>query len=124
MILPVHARVRSRLTEVLTATFGLEPSAQPPIVIETPPRRTLGDLAVPVAFELARRLRKAPRVIAQELTAAVGPIEGVARIDAAGTIEVVVCSQHRRPNFPVITDQDIAAGLDDGGCVCADATLH
>jgi arginyl-tRNA synthetase len=32
-----------------------------------PPRRALGDLAVPLAFELARRLRKAPRAIAQEI---------------------------------------------------------
>ena len=53
-------------------TFGLAPADQPAIVIETPPRRALGDLAVPVAFELARRLRKAPRAIAQELAGAIG----------------------------------------------------
>ena len=43
----------------------------------------MGDLAVPVAFELARRLRKAPRAIAQELAAAVPTTEGVARVEAA-----------------------------------------
>ena len=53
------------------------------IPLETPPRRALGDLAAPLAFELARRLRKAPRVIAQELAAALGPIEGIARVEAA-----------------------------------------
>ena len=83
MILPVHALVRSRLRQVLTDAFGLPEADQPAIVIETPPRRTLGDLAVPVAFELARRLRKAPRAIAQELASALGPIAGVARVDAA-----------------------------------------
>ena len=83
MILPVHAAVRSRLRDVLAATFKLAPSDQPAIVIETPPSRALGDLAVPVAFELARRLRKAPRVIAQELAAAIGAIDGVARVHAA-----------------------------------------
>jgi arginyl-tRNA synthetase len=36
----------------------------------------LGDLATPPAFELARRLRKAPRAIAQEIAAALGPIDG------------------------------------------------
>ena len=36
-----------------------------------------------MAFDLARRLRKAPRAIAQELAGALGPIPGVARIDAA-----------------------------------------
>ena len=45
-----------------------------------PPNRALGDLAVTVAFQLARALRKAPRAIAQELAQAVGDIPGVARI--------------------------------------------
>jgi arginyl-tRNA synthetase len=53
------------------------------IPIEYPPNRALGDLGTPVAFDLARRLRKAPRAIAQELAGALGPIPGVARIDAA-----------------------------------------
>jgi len=50
------------------------------MALETPPRRALGDLAAPIAFALARRLRKAPRAIAQELAAALGPIVGVVRI--------------------------------------------
>jgi arginyl-tRNA synthetase len=83
MILPVHTRIRSLLASRLETTFGLAPSDQPSIVIETPPNRALGDLAVPVAFELARRLRKAPRVIAQDLAAAIGPVEGISRIEAA-----------------------------------------
>src|SRR5262245_37830020 len=83
MILPIHAAIRSRLTQTLAATFAIADSDQPSIVIETPPSRRLGDLAVPVAFELARRLRKAPRAIAQDLAAALGEIDGVARVQAA-----------------------------------------
>jgi arginyl-tRNA synthetase len=86
MILPVHAGVRSRLSETIASTFGLSPGDVPSIVIESPPTRAMGDLAVPVAFELARRLRKAPRAIAQELAAALArtPLpEGITRVDAA-----------------------------------------
>jgi arginyl-tRNA synthetase len=83
MILPIHAAIRSRLQHTLATTFDLPLSDQPSIVIETPPTRALGDLAVPVAFELARRLRKAPRAIAQELAAAIGPIDGVSQVQAA-----------------------------------------
>ena len=83
MILPVHALIRARIQEGLTRAFGLAPAGQPAIVLETPPRRAFGDVAVPVAFELARRLKKAPRVLAQELQAAVGSIDGVTRVDAA-----------------------------------------
>jgi arginyl-tRNA synthetase len=85
MILAVHALVRSHLSHALAKAFGLETADQPSIVIETPPRRALGDLAVPVAFELARRLRKAPRAIAQELAAALGPIEGVTKVEATSS---------------------------------------
>ena len=67
---------------MLTDALGIAEADRPAIVIETPPRRSLGDLSVPVAFELARRLRKAPRAIAQDLASAMGPLEGVSRIDA------------------------------------------
>src|SRR6187549_1719633 len=83
MLLPVHARVRARLSAALTAHFGLAEADLPAIVIETPPRRAMGDLAVPVAFELARQLRKAPKMIAQDLAAKLGGIEGIDRVEAA-----------------------------------------
>jgi arginyl-tRNA synthetase len=83
MILPIHEAIRTSLTALLTARLGLTEPDLPAIVIETPPGRQLGDLAVPVAFELARRLRKAPRLIAQDLAGALGPIDGVRRVDAA-----------------------------------------
>jgi len=83
MILPVHDRIRAHLAHLLTTRYALDPSAQPPLALEYPPNRDLGDLGTPVAFELARRLRKAPRAIAQELAAALGTIDGVDRIVVA-----------------------------------------
>jgi arginyl-tRNA synthetase len=83
MILPVHKAIRERLGRALEDAFQIPPGERPAIVIETPPRRDLGDLAVPVAFELARRLRQAPRAIAQTLATTLGSIDGVARVQAA-----------------------------------------
>jgi arginyl-tRNA synthetase len=83
MILPIHAAIRARLHDTLTTTFGLAPADLPTISLELPPKRAFGDVAVAVAFELARRLKKAPRTIAQELVAALGPIDGVSRVEAA-----------------------------------------
>ncbi len=82
MILPVHAAVRTALADTLATRFSIAPDDQPAIVIDVPPKRALGDLAVPIAFELARRLRQAPRAIAKQIADAVGPIAGVARVDA------------------------------------------
>ena len=83
MILPIHDRLREHLLTALQSRYLLPPDALPQLSIEYPPSRDLGDLATPVAFELARRLRKAPRVIAQELAEALGRMDGVRRVDAA-----------------------------------------
>ncbi len=83
MILPLHEALRSRVRAVLAEAHGLGDDAGIQIAIETPPNRTFGDLGTPVAFDLARRLRKAPRAIAQELAGQLGAIAGVARIEAA-----------------------------------------
>ena len=84
MILPIHQRVRTRLVDTVHRLYQIAPDdpALANIPVAVPPRRAFGDLAVPVAFELARRLRKAPRAIAQEIVAALGEIEGISRIEA------------------------------------------
>jgi arginyl-tRNA synthetase len=83
MILPVHDRVRAHVARVLVQLYALDPADAPPVVLEYPPNRELGDLGTPVAFELARRLRKAPRAIAQEVAGGFGTLEGITRVAAA-----------------------------------------
>ncbi len=76
MILPIHQLVRARITETVARLYDID-AADPvlaEIPVELPPTRMLGDLAVPLAFTLARRLRKAPRVIAQEIAAGLGSV--------------------------------------------------
>jgi arginyl-tRNA synthetase len=83
MILPVHERLRQQVLAALQRLYQIP--ADPPIAlpIEYPPTRALGDLATPVAFDLARRLRKAPKAIAQELAAALESVDGISRVQAA-----------------------------------------
>ncbi len=85
MILPIHRLVRSLMADVVSRLYAIpdDDPALAAIPVEAAPRRAMGDLAVPLAFELARRLRKAPRVIAQEIVAGLGTIEGFSRIEAA-----------------------------------------
>jgi arginyl-tRNA synthetase len=82
MILPLHEALKARVRAILAEAYGLDGDGVT-IAIETPPNRTLGDLGTPVAFDLARRLRKAPRVIAQDLAERIGPIPGISRLAAA-----------------------------------------
>src|SRR5512134_2602671 len=85
MILPIQHAVRRHMTDAVRRLYDI-PADDPVLAalpVEVPPRRALGDLSVPLAFELARRLRKAPRIIAQEIVAALGHIDGFTRIEAA-----------------------------------------
>src|SRR5947207_14704040 len=83
MILPVHDRLRAHVARLLITLYSLDESSLPAIALEYPPNRDLGDLGTPVAFELARRLRKAPRAIAQEIAGAFGSLDGIRQVAAA-----------------------------------------
>jgi len=83
MILPVHTRLRDHLTGVIAKLYSVEPAALSSFALDYPPNRDLGDIGTPAAFELARRLRKAPRAIAQEVAAAFGTLEGIRQVTAA-----------------------------------------
>jgi arginyl-tRNA synthetase len=73
--------LRERLRSVLQAKYQVE---LPYIAIEQPPDLEMGEYALPVAFELARRLKRSPRAIAGELVADLLPLEGFASFTVAG----------------------------------------
>jgi arginyl-tRNA synthetase len=74
-------RLESHLRDVLKAKYDLEVENIP---LETPPDLKFGELATPIAFELARKLRKAPKLIAQEIVAELGTPRGFASFEIAG----------------------------------------
>jgi arginyl-tRNA synthetase len=77
----LERRLVEHLREFLRRTYALE-SAN--IVVEQPPKIEFGEYALPLAFELARKLRKAPRKIAEEIVAGVGAIPGFEKFEVAG----------------------------------------
>jgi arginyl-tRNA synthetase len=80
MILPIHDRIRTAILDAVERVYALDRATLDPVV-DYAPTRALGDLALPLAFDLARRVRKAPRLIAQELADAIGAVPGVARVE-------------------------------------------
>ena len=77
----LERRLVAHLREFLHRTYGLE---IPDVVVEQPPKIEFGEYALPIAFELARKLRKAPRKIAEEIVAGVGAIPGFEKFEVAG----------------------------------------
>jgi len=83
MIRTIQLSLQARIQAILLAKYDIV-LAQ--LAVEQPPNIALGELALPVAFELAKRLRKAPRAIAMELAAELSAQlpEGVASVGVAG----------------------------------------
>jgi arginyl-tRNA synthetase len=79
--LELKNRLETQLRSVLKARYDLDLDNIP---METPPDLRFGEVATPVAFELARKLRKAPKAIAQEIVEALGVVYGFASFEVAG----------------------------------------
>ncbi len=81
----LETRIQSAFRACLADKFGVQLDiAGFDIVIEQPKQTSFGDLALPVAFQLAKSLKQAPRKIAADLVEAVGTIPGVAAMEIAG----------------------------------------
>src|SRR5215470_16876975 len=81
------AEIKQRLVALSRDNFNLDPGE---IVSEIPPRTELGDLAFPIAFDLAKRIKAAtgekknPRELATKLAECLTAMPGVARVEVAG----------------------------------------
>src|SRR5664279_3500355 len=76
----IEQHVSSAFHAHILARYGLDLA----VAVEQPRQSDFGEMAVPAAFQLAKQLRQAPRKIAAELAAEIGPIEGVAAVEVAG----------------------------------------
>jgi arginyl-tRNA synthetase len=56
----------------------------PRLVVDQPPNIALGEYALPLSFELAKKLRKPPRKIAEEIVAGMGQVQGFKKFEVAG----------------------------------------
>jgi len=83
----LNAEIKQRLIALARDQFNLDPGE---IVSEIPPRTELGDLAFPIAFDLAKRIKAAtgekknPRELATKLAEGLTAMPGVARVEVAG----------------------------------------
>lgn len=73
--------LQKRVTELVKQRYDVELASFP---VELPPRIELGEMALTVALQLARPLKKAPRAIAAELQDALASMPGVAAVEIAG----------------------------------------
>src|SRR5437763_6773152 len=86
-LLELQDKLKLQLRESARESFGIELEQ---IAVEVPPRIELGDLAFPVAFDLAKQIKKQTgekrpqRTIAEVIKSKLEAIEEVARVEVAG----------------------------------------
>ncbi|MGH9601795.1 MAG: arginine--tRNA ligase [Terriglobales bacterium] len=74
-------RLATQMAAFLRSQYGAE---LPQLVVEQPPRVELGEYALPLSFELAKKLRRAPKQIAQEIAGGIGAVAGFEELEVAG----------------------------------------
>src|SRR5262245_54315498 len=87
MFSSLTAEIKQRLIALARDHFNLNLDD---IVSEIPPKTELGDLAFPIAFDLAKRIKAAtgekknPRELATKMAEGLTAMQGVARVEVAG----------------------------------------
>ena len=80
----MYRAVEERIRKALRHHIHERYKTDVPIATERPPKLSMGEVASPLCFELAKRLKKPPRGLAQEIANSLKPVPGVARVEVAG----------------------------------------
>jgi len=112
----IHAAFRDRLRAQLgtDATFALE----------QPRQASFGEVAVPVAFQLAKSLKQPPKKIAEELVKAVGEIPGVAAMEVAGNGYINIRFDRGAYGAALLRGQDEAAAATGGKVIVEHTAIN
>ncbi len=106
----IEKQIQRAFHDRIQARYGIDLA----VAVEQPKQSDFGEMAVPAAFQLARQLKQAPRKIAAELQAEIGPVPGVAALDVAGNGYINI--RLDRPAYaegllrPAAAEQPAAAG--------------
>jgi arginyl-tRNA synthetase len=76
----IEKQISERVAAYVRSRYGAETTAP----LEQPKPASFGELAIPVAFHLARQLKQAPKAIAAQIVADLGTVEGVSALEVAG----------------------------------------
>ena len=121
----MYRHLERRLTEsvrdFLRRTYQREVAN---IVVEQPPKIEFGEFALPIAFELARELRKAPRKIADEIVAGIGAVEGIEKFEVAGAGYINVRVNRAGLAASLARDQVLASDVPEGKVLVEHSSIN
>jgi arginyl-tRNA synthetase len=80
----VYLTLLQKLKQALAGHIRTKYGVEIAVALEKPPKLEMGEAASPICFELAKRLKRAPRQIAQEIATSLPKVAGVLRVEVAG----------------------------------------
>ena len=80
----MYQSLESTITAEVASHIHIRYGMTLPVVIEQPKQSSFGEMALPIAFQLAKELKRAPKAIATELVEELPAIDGVAKMEVAG----------------------------------------
>ena len=98
----LEQQILENITQHIQVRYGVDV----PITLEQPKQASFGELAAPVAFQLAKQLKRAPKQIAAELAADLEGMAGVASLEVAGNGYLNIRLQRGAYAQGVLTGQD------------------
>jgi len=81
LYLELQQQLTRHVRDFLKRQYDLD---MPRLVVDQPPSVALGEYALPLSFELAKKLRRPPRKIAEEIVAGLGQLPGFEKFEVAG----------------------------------------
>jgi len=117
----LERRLVEHLREFLRRAYGLEIAN---MVVEQPPKIEFGEYALPIAFELARKLRKAPRKIAEEIVGGAGAIPGFEKFEVAGGGYINVRLNRAELATALAADQSPSADVPPGKVLVEHSSIN
>ena len=76
--------LEKRITAAVEEYVAVQHGFSTRVALEQPKQSSFGEFAIPVAFQLARQLKKTPKQIAEDLIRGLGAIEGEFVVEIAG----------------------------------------
>jgi arginyl-tRNA synthetase len=117
----LESRLAESVRDFLRRAYQIEITT---VVIEQPPKIEFGEYALPIAFELARKLRKAPRKIAEEIVAGIGPVPGIDRFEIAGAGYINVRASRAELTAALAADQAPAPPIPSGKALVEHSSIN
>jgi arginyl-tRNA synthetase len=107
----LEKQLLSAVSEHVRTRYGADVS----ISVEQPKQTSFGELALPVAFQLAKALKRAPKAIAAELAEGLTGIPGVSTLEVAGNGYINVRFDRGQYGYGVLTGASDAPQQSEAG---------